>query len=93
MTKLIAEIRKNDSISHDNLKSILDQFIEKGYVIEVEKNKRNNTLPPYICVKERDKMIDGFEIRTDMCSIHRWSNVGTSLETLSKMSTWIQRYI
>lgn len=93
MTKLIAEIRKNDSISHDNLKSILDQFIEKGYVIEVEKNKRNNTLPPYICVEERDKMIDGFEIRTDMCSIHRWSNVGTSLETLSKMSTWIQRYI
>jgi hypothetical protein len=93
VTKLISEVRKTDSISRDNMGKILDQFIEKGYVVLSQSDRFGNRAIPYCCVATKEEMLDGFEIRTDLVSIDRIANLGTGFETVNRISIWIQRYM
>jgi hypothetical protein len=93
ITKLISEVRKTDSISRDNMVKILDQFAEKGYVMLSQSERFGNRAIPYCCVATKEEMLDGFEICTDLVSIHRIANLGTSFEVVNRISIWIQRYM
>ena len=90
MIKIINAIREHDSISYDTMKDILQQFIDKGYVVETN-NKENRM--PYVCVATKKDMLNGFNICTDLVSIYSICNVSTTLEIVSRISTWIQRYM
>lgn len=93
ITKLISEVRKTDSISRDNMVKILDQFVEKGYVMLSQSERFGNRAIPYCCVATKEEMLDGFEICTDLVSIHRIANLGAGFETVNRISIWIQRYM
>lgn len=93
ITKLISEVRKTDSISRDNMVKILDQFVEKGFVVLSQSNKSGNGAIPYCCVATKEEMLDGFEICTDLVCIDRITNLGAGFETINRISIWIQRYM
>lgn len=90
--KLMNTIRKTDSISYENVQALIQEFVDKGFVEQTAK-RHNADHPPYVCVATKEQMLDGFEIRTDVSTLHRYTNLGTDLETYMKLSTWIQRYI
>lgn len=90
MIKIINKIREHDSISYDTMRNILQQFIDKGYVVET--NSKENRMP-YVCVATKKDMLDGFNICTDLVTIYSVCNVGATLKTISRISTWIQRYM
>lgn len=90
--KLMHTIRATDSISYETVQALIQEFVDKGYVEQTAK-RHNADHPPYVCVATKEQMLDGFEIRTDVSTIRRYTNLGTDFETYIKLSTWIQRYI
>ena len=72
---------------------ILDQFVEKGYVMLSQSERFGNRAIPYCCVATKEEMLDGFGICTDLVSIYRIANLGTSFEVVNRISIWIQRYM
>lgn len=91
-TRLLKIIRKTDSISYEKTQVLIQEFIDKGYVVETE-NKREAYHSPYVCVASREDMLNGFKICTDAQLLHRISNHSADFETIIKISMWIQRYI
>jgi DNA invertase Pin-like site-specific DNA recombinase len=90
--KLMHTIRTTDSIAYETVQALIQEFVDRGYVEQTAKRHKADH-PPYVCVATKEQMLDGFEIRTDVGTIHRHSNLGADFETYIKLSTWIQRYI
>ena len=90
--KLMHTIRATDSISYETVQALIQEFVDKGFVEQTAKRHKADH-PPYVCVATKEQMLDGFEIRTDVGTIHRYTNLGTDFDTYIKLSTWIQRYI
>lgn len=90
--KLMHTIRATDSIAYETVQALIQEFVDKGYVEQTAKRHKADH-PPYVCVATKEQMLDGFEIRTDVATLHRYANLGTDFDTYIKLSTWIQRYI
>lgn len=90
--RLLQEIRKNDPISYKDVLPFINDFIEKGYVILGERQGKARCAP-YVCIASKEEMLSGFNICTDIDSTRRHINLGASLETLSRISIWISRYL
>ena len=90
--KLMHTIRATDSIAYETVQALIQEFVDKGYVEQTAKRHKADH-PPYVCVATKEQMLDGFEIRTDVSTLHRYTNLGTDFDTYIKLSTWIQRYI
>ena len=90
--KLMHTIRATDSISYETVQALIQEFVDKGFVEQTAKRHKADH-PPYVCVATKEQMLDGFEIRTDVGTLHRYANLGTDFDTYIKLSTWIQRYI
>lgn len=90
--KLLNEIRKNNPMSLKDIKPLIGEFLDKGYIVQSTKKNRSG-YPPYICVATKEKMLNGFQICTDMDTIRRYVNLGTNFESIAKISIWISRYL
>ena len=91
VVKLMEVIRKTDSISYETTQTLIQEFVDKGFI---EQTKKSNSLyPPYVCVATKEQMLDGFEICTDVETIYRYTNLSADLEIYIRLSTWIQRYL
>jgi DNA invertase Pin-like site-specific DNA recombinase len=90
--KLLHEIRKTDAFDYEKILPLINEFVDKGYVVQTEKRHKADH-PPYVCVATKEEMLRGFDICTDICTIYRYSNHSTNLETYVRISTWIQRYL
>lgn len=90
--KLLNEIRKDDSITYEAILPLINEFIDKGYVIQTPKRHKADH-PPYVCVASKEEMLRGFDICTDIDTIHRISNHSTDFRTIISISTWMQRYM
>lgn len=90
--KLINEVRKYDSIANYAIVPIIDEFIEKGFVKKTEKRHKADH-PPYVCIASKEEMLRGFNICTDIDTIYGYCNLGTTFETINKISIWISRYL
>lgn len=91
-TRLLKVIRSTDSISYEKVQALVQEFIDKGYVVETE-NKKEAYHSPYVCVASKEDMLNGFKICTDVQLLHTYTNHSADFETIVKISTWIQRYI
>ena len=90
--KLINEVRKYDTIANYAIVPIINEFIEKGFIKRTEKRHKADH-PPYICTASKEEMLRGFNICTDVDTIYGYCNLGTTFETINKISTWISRYL
>lgn len=90
--KLLHEIRKTDPFDYEKIPALINEFVEKGYVVQTEKRHKADH-PPFICVATKEEMLKGFNICTDVHTIHGYSNHSTDFETYVRISTWIQRYL
>ena len=89
--RLLNEIRKYDSLSQKDLTPLIDEFIEKGYVIKAPTKKGDR--PPHICVATKEEMLKGFNICTDIGTVRSYVNLSANLDTYAKISIWISRYL
>ena len=90
--KLINEVRKYDTIANYAIVPIINEFIEKGFIKRTEKRHKADH-PPYICTASKEEMLRGFNICIDVDTIYGYCNLGTTFETINKISTWISRYL
>lgn len=90
--KLLNEIRKSDPFDYEKIPALINEFVEKGYVVQTEKRHKADH-PPFICVASKEEMLSGFNICTDVHTIHRYTNHSTDFETYVRISVWIQRYL
>lgn len=93
LVKIMKAIRKTDSISYENTLKLMEEFIEKGYVLQLTPRVQGRNNPPYMCVASKEEMLDGFQICTEV-DITRWyGSLSTDFEIIFKISTWISRYL
>ena len=93
LVKIMQAVRKTESISYDNMLLLIEEFIEKGYVIQLAPRIQGRNNPPYMCVASKEEMLNGFGICTDVDIVRRYGNLGTDLENVVRISMWISRYL
>ena len=93
LVKIMKAIRKTDSISYDNTLRLIEEFIDKGYVIQLAQRIQGRNNPPYMCVANKEEMLQGFKICTEVDIIRWYCKFSTDLENITKISMWISRYL
>lgn len=68
VVKLMKEIRKTDSISYDTVLELVNEFVDKGYIIQMKK-RYDTDRPPFMCVASKESMLNGYGIYDDVQSI------------------------
>lgn len=90
--RLLQEIRKNDPISYNDIMPLINEFMEKGYVV-IGTRKGKAKCPPFVCVATKEEMLSGFNICTEVDITRRSVNLSTDFERIIKISIWISRYL
>lgn len=68
IVKLMKEIRKTDSISYDTVVSLINEFVDKGYVIQTG-DIHGTDRPPFTCIASKKEMLRGYGVHDNVQSI------------------------